>query len=58
MTKELRKTIMQCSRLRNRLNKFNTIEASDNYRTLSENKGLAVLQNVLLSIMDDVFKFP
>ena len=32
MTKELRKAIMQRSELRNRLNKLNTIEASDNYR--------------------------
>ena len=32
MTKELRKAIMQRSKLRNRLNKLNTIEASDNCR--------------------------
>ena len=32
MTKELRKAIMQRSKLRNRLNKLTTIEASDNYR--------------------------
>ena len=32
MTKELHKAIMQRSKLRNRLNKLNTIEASDNYR--------------------------